>query len=173
MQRRRSGFSLTEISHGSNTKFIETYAKYDKDTKEFVLNTPNFLAAKCWMGNVGRCATHIILYAQLITPDDTNHGLHAFIVDIRDPQTQLPYPGVTIGDMGEKIGLQSLDNGFIAFHEYRIPKENLLNRLADVNENGTYFSRISNQNKQFAISLGVLSSGRVKILDLLGTKIFC
>lgn len=156
-------FALTEINHGSNTKHMETRAFYDKNTKEFILNTPNFLAGKCWVSN-GKITTHIVLYAQLITTGNINHGLHAFVVEIRNPFTLLPYPGIIIADLGEKIGLESLDNGLIIFNNYRIPKDNLLNRLADVSDDGTYIPRVTDPTIRFGILLSSLSSGRVRIL---------
>ncbi|KAB0790565.1 hypothetical protein PPYR_15037 [Photinus pyralis] len=156
-------FCLTEIAHGSNTKMVQTQAVYDKVNREYVLKTPNFEAAKCWSGNLGKFATHVILYAQLIIPGEGVYGLHGFVVPIRDGRTLLPYPGITIAEMGEKTGLQGIDNGIMMFNNYRIPKENLLNRVGDVNDEGKYVRQIANLRKQNTTSLGVLSNGRIGI----------
>ena len=142
-----SSFAITEVAHGSNTKKLRTTATYDPKTEEFVINTPDFQAAKCWVGNLGKTCTYSIVFAQLKTADGENHGLHAFIVPIRDPVTLMPYPGVTVGDMGEKVGLNGIDNGFVMFNQYRIAKENLLNRTGDVNEEGSYESSFTNPQK--------------------------
>jgi len=50
--------------------------------------------------------------AQLYTADGVCHGLHNFVIPIRNPANMLPYPGVMISDMGEKLGLNGLDNGY-------------------------------------------------------------
>lgn len=78
-----------------------------------------------------------------------HHGLHAFLVYIRDVDSLLPMPGVTIGDMGEKIGLNGIDNGFIMFNKYFVPRNSLLNRTADVTENGTYTLALKDESKRF------------------------
>lgn len=78
-----------------------------------------------------------------------NHGLHVFIVPIRDPKTHLSLPGVTIGDMGEKIALNGIDNGFIIFDKYSISHTCLLNRTADVTKDGKYVLAVKDERKRY------------------------
>lgn len=157
-------YCLTEIAHGSNTKGMKTTATYDKKKQKFILNTPDFQAAKCWAGNLGQTATIAIVFAQLII-DGKNYGLHNFLVPIRDRQTLLPYPGVRVADLGEKVGLNGVDNGVLMFENYEIPRENLLNRTADVTENGEYVSMLSTRQRHGAV-LGTLMAGRTVITGI-------
>ncbi|XP_050310875.1 peroxisomal acyl-coenzyme A oxidase 3-like isoform X1 [Anthonomus grandis grandis] len=158
-------YGLTEVAHGSNVKGMQTTATYNKENRSFVVNSTSFEAAKCWVGGLGQMATHAIVYAQLYT-ENTHQGLHCFVVPVRDPKTLLPYPGVTVGDMGEKIGLNGIDNGFVMFNNYEIPKENLLNKLGDVTDNGQYVTPFRDPNKRHGAALGALSVGRVTITAL-------
>lgn len=118
-------FALTEISHGTNVKRMRLEARYDINTGNIVLNSPDFEAAKCWVGNLGKTATHAVVYAQLYDVAGEHHGLNAFLVPIRDTKTLHAFPGVSVGDMGHKIGLNGIDNGFVMFNHYHIPRENV------------------------------------------------
>ena len=76
-----------------------------------MLHTPDIEAVKCWAGNLGATATHAIVFAQLYTPDGTCHGLHAFVVPVRDPHKHEAYPGLVLGDMMAKLGQNTMANG--------------------------------------------------------------
>nr|CAD7403730.1 unnamed protein product [Timema cristinae] len=142
-------YALTEVAHGTNAKKMQTTATFDVKTQQFILHSAGFEAAKCWAGSLGKAATHGTVFAQLVTPDGVCHGLHAFIVPLRDPNTLLVHPGIIIGDMGEKLGLNAVDNGFAIFNQYRIPKDNLLNKIGSVTPSGQYVSPVKDSRKRF------------------------
>ena len=83
--------------------------------------------------------------------------MHAFVVPIRD-ESGAPAAGVRIEDDGLKLGLNGVDNGRLWFDGVRVPREALLNRFADVAEDGTYSSSIENPNRRFFTMLGTLST---------------
>ncbi|XP_043429021.1 peroxisomal acyl-coenzyme A oxidase 3 isoform X1 [Prionailurus bengalensis] len=159
-------FAVTEVSHGSNAKAIRTTAHYDPTTEEFILHSPDFEAAKFWVGNMGKTATHAVVFAQLYTPGGRCHGLHSFLVQIRNPKTLLPMPGVMVGDVGKKLGLNGVDNGFAMFHKVRIPRQALLNQTGDVTPEGTYVTPFKDAKQRFGASLSNLSLGRATIVAM-------
>lgn len=158
--------AITEIGHGTNTRGIQTTAIFDKNTQEFVLNTPNKESVKTWAGNLGSLATHAVVFAQLYTPDGTCHGLHSFLVPVRDPKTLKPFPNLILGDMGPKLGLNGLDNGYLIFCNYRIPHECLLSRTGNVTADGKYITKYKDPSKRFGASLVSLSLGRITVMKM-------
>jgi len=129
-------YAQTEIGHGTYVRGLETTAVYDERTKEFILNSPTLTSTKWWIGSLGKSTNYTILMAQLYSKGKC-HGLHAFLVPLRDRNYQ-PLPGITVGDIGPKFGFTSIDNGFGQFSKVRIPRDNMLMRYSKVLEDGTY-----------------------------------
>jgi acyl-CoA oxidase len=152
-------FAMTETGHGSNVQALGTVARYDLETREFVITTPDDSSRKDYIGNAAAHASTAVVFAQLQI-GGVSEGVHAFVVPIRDARGRV-LPGVRIEDDGRKIGLNGVDNGRIWFDDVRIPRENLLNRYADVTETGVYVSDIDNPDRRFFTMLGTLVQGRV------------
>jgi acyl-CoA oxidase len=155
-------FAMTETGHGSNVQAIGTTATYDKETQEFVINTPDDASRKDYIGNAGRHAEMAAVFAQLQIegPDGIEgQGVHCFLVPIRRKGKVLP--NIRIEDCGPKMGLNGVDNGRIWFDHVRVPREALLNQFADVSPEGEYSSSIDNPNRRFFTMLGTLVMGRV------------
>lgn len=129
-------YAQTELGHGSNVRGLQTTATYDKETDEFVLNTPTLQSIKWWPGCLGKVATHVVLYAQLII-DGQEKGLNVFILQIRD-ENHLPLKGIRLGDIGTKIGDHGNDTGFMILDNVRVPREYMLNRFKNVTREGVY-----------------------------------
>ncbi len=153
-------FAMTETGHGSNVRELKTTATYDKSTDEIIIHTPTENDGKEYIGNAlhGQMAS---VFAQLIE-DGENHGVHTILVPLKDENGNL-MPGVRVEDCGYKLGLNGVDNGRIWFNKVRVPRENLLNRFGDIDENGTYSSEIENPAKRFFTMLGTLVGGRVSV----------
>ncbi|XP_019840245.2 peroxisomal acyl-coenzyme A oxidase 2 isoform X3 [Bos indicus] len=130
-------YAQTELGHGTYLQGLETEATYDAATQEFVVHSPTMTAIKWWPGDLGRSATHALVQAQLIC-SGARQGMHAFIVPIRSLDDHSPLPGITIGDIGPKMDFEHTDNGFLKLDHVRIPRENMLNRFAQVLPDGTY-----------------------------------
>jgi len=153
-------FAMTETGHGSDVQHLRTTATYDAESQEFVIDTPEPGARKDYIGNAARDGEMAVVFAQLVT-QGRKHGVHAFLVPIRIDGE--PAEGVEIGDCGQKAGLNGVDNGRLTFTGVRVPREALLNRFADVAEDGTYSSSIENEGRRFFTMLGTLVRGRISV----------
>ncbi len=155
-------FAMTEIGHGSDVASIATTATYDPQAQEFIINTPFQAAWKEYIGNAAVDGLAAVVFAQLITKG-VNHGVHAFYMELRDPDTKKFLPGIQGCDDSIKGGLNGIDNGRLAFDHVRIPRTNLLNRYGDVASDGTYSSPIGSPGRRFFTMLGTLVQGRVSL----------
>ncbi|WP_188050932.1 acyl-CoA dehydrogenase [Flavobacterium sp. GP15] len=154
-------FAMTETNHGSNVKGMETTATYNHDDQTFTIHTPHQKAQKEYIGNAAVHGQMATVFAKLII-DNTDYGVNAFIVAIRDINSVV-LKGITINDCGLKMGLNGVDNGTISFDQVVIPKENMLDRFASVNDKGEFESPIPSDNRRFFTMLGTLVGGRIGI----------
>ena len=149
-------YAQTELGHGTFVRGLETTSTYDLVSGSFILHTPTLTATKWWPGGMAKTATHAIVMARLIV-SGKDHGPHAFIVQLRDIESHLPMPGITVGDIGPKFGYGGVDNGFMSMNKVSVPVNQMLSRFARIDEaTGTYHPPpASNSKASYATMLFV------------------
>merc|ERR1719228_3207854 len=155
-------FGLTDLGYGNNAVEMETTATYDPATDELIVNTPTPLAQKYWITNGACHAKHIVVFAQLWVKGK-NEGIHGVLVRCRGDELE-PVPGVTVEDMGHKMGLNGVDNAKLTFDNVRVPRENLLNKYSDITPEGEFVTTIKQGGRaRFLAMADQLLSGRICI----------
>ncbi|KAL0851514.1 hypothetical protein ABMA28_007305 [Loxostege sticticalis] len=152
-------YAQTELGHGTFVRGLETTATYDPATKEFVLHSPTLTSYKWWPGGLAHTANYCIVMAQLYTKGKC-HGIHPFIVQLRDEETHMPMPGIKVGEIGAKLGMNGTNNGFLGFEHVRIPREHMLMKNSKVLEDGTYVNAPSSK-----LTYGTMMFVRVVIVQ--------
>ncbi|CAG9581083.1 unnamed protein product [Danaus chrysippus] len=152
-------YAQTELGHGTFVRGLETTATYDPSTKEFILHSPTLTAYKWWPGGLAHTANYCIVMAQLHTKGKC-HGMHAFIVQLRDEETHMPLPGIKVGEIGAKLGMNGTNNGFLGFDQVRIPRDYMLMKNAKVLEDGTYVTAPSSK-----LAYGTMMFVRVMLVN--------
>ena len=137
-------YAQTELGHGTFIRGLETTATYDPSTKEFVLNSPTLTSYKWWPGGLGQTANYAVVVAQLYTKGECR-GIHPFIVQLRDEVTHRPLPGIKLGEIGTKLGMNATNNGFLGFENVRIPRESMMMKNSQVLEDGTYVKALNDK----------------------------
>ena len=73
--------------------------------------------------------------------DDNKYGVSPFLVPIRSLEDHTLFKGVEAGDIGPKLGYNSMDNGYCKFDHYRISRDMLLSRFVNVDKDGAFEMR--------------------------------
>lgn len=152
-------YAQTEIGHGTFVRGLETTATYDRATQEFIMNSPTLTSYKFWPGNLAHTVNYALIMAQLYA-NSKCHGVHAFIVQLRDEETHKPMPGVEIGEIGTKVGYNTVNNGFLAMRNVRVPRKNMLMKNSEVTEDGDFVV-----HKNPLLTYGTMTMTRIGIIN--------
>jgi len=110
-------FALTEPNAGSDPSAIAT--NFEDRGDHFVIN-----GKKHWIGN-GGIANLLTTYAKEIGGTvNSNRDISAFLIDTKSP-------GIQIKEMKNKIGMLTVNNAEISFHNCVVPKKNLLGQKGE------------------------------------------
>ncbi|XP_073813980.1 acyl-coenzyme A oxidase 1-like [Musca autumnalis] len=141
-------YAQTELGHGTFLRGLESRADYDRKTQEFILNTPTLTSYKWWPGGLGQTCNYCIFVAQLFI-DNEPKGIQMFVVQVRDEETHKPLPGVHVGEIGKKLGMNGVNNGFLGLKNYRVPRTNMLMKNQQVLPDGTFIKSPVSQLSYF------------------------
>lgn len=112
------------------------------------------------MTGLGKTANYAIVLAQLYTKG-VCHGVHPFMVQLRDEETHLPLKGIVVGEIGPKMGLKAADNGFLQLNKVRIPRDHMLMKNSQVEPDGTYVKPKSDK-----LTYGTMVLVRTVVVDM-------
>ena len=131
-------FGLTEPGAGTDAQGQQTYAVFDEETQEWVLN-----GSKIFITNAGFANVFIIIAVTGTVLDKKGRKakeISAFIVDRTDP-------GFSVGKHEKKMGIRGSSTCELIMEDCRIPKDRLLGV----------------KGKGFALAMKTLDGGRIGI----------
>lgn len=157
--RRIGTFLCTEVDHGNDSSSLETTAEFDRETGEFILNTPHPGAQKFMPNTSTTGGPKTAMVAARLLVDGQDQGVFLFLTPLSDERGLLP--GVQVRRLPYRSGAP-VDHCLTAFHQVRLPREALLEadhgRLAD---DATLTSTFGNRRKRFLHSIGRVTVGKL------------
>lgn len=157
-------YMQTELGHGTNVQMLETTCTYDEESDGFVLHSPTLTSTKWWAGGLGTTATHGVVQAQLIIKGK-RYGPHLFFTQLRDMDSGKLLDGIVAGDIGPKTygAFAGLDNGWARFKHFKIARDHMLSKHAQVKKGGEYVKPPSDK-----LSYGGMIFIRSQMIDRTG-----
>jgi len=110
--RLKAAMAITEPSCGSDTAAIQTTARLDPETKEWILNGEKIFVTS------GKHCDAVVVWASL----DRSKGRPA----IKSFVVEKDRPGVSLTKLEHKLGIRASDTASIVMEDCRIPYDNIL-----------------------------------------------
>ena len=86
---------------------------------------------------MGLMANYAIVFARAVVGEN-DYGVSPFMVQLRSQEDHSLMSGVTCGDLGTKLGYNAIDNGYLSFDQYRIPRVDMLSRFSSIDIEGNF-----------------------------------
>ncbi|WP_370252215.1 acyl-CoA dehydrogenase [Streptomyces sp. V4I8] len=142
-------FLITEIGYGNSHLSGRTEAVYQKDTDDFVLNTPDFAAQKftgvSYEDSVSRIG---VVFAHAII-DGEDQGSFPFMVELANEAG--PLPGIRMTTVSTDVVPQQCS--LIRFDNVRVPRAHWLSDKASIGANDEFIDPLESQDARLARSL--------------------
>jgi acyl-CoA oxidase len=156
-------FAFTEKGAGVlSGAGVETTATYDTKTDNFIIHSPTPSASKVWISQ-GLQAERAVILAELII-DGEKKGPHLFWARIaeRGGGPSRTVPGVTCTTLPPKMALRGLDNAYITFDSFAVPRSSLLSRFCEVERGGAYTLKLPDGvGRMLDLLISRLLTGRI------------
>ena len=163
-------FAFTEKGAGVlSGAGVETTATYDAGSDSFIIHCPTPSSHKVWISQ-GLHAERAVILAELII-DGTKYGPHLFWARIakhgkkagrRPGSLPTTLPGVTCTTLPPKMALRGLDNAYIAFDRFEVPRDALLSRFCTVEKGGQYSQSLPDgASRMLDLLISRLLTGRI------------
>lgn len=155
---------MTELGYGNNVQSIETEARFDPATREFVIHTPNDRAQK-FIAYTGHPVEKISVVWARLWDGDTDHGIYPFIVPIRD-ETGATVPGVSVSAVVDRMTPDPLDHAITRFDHVRIPERMFLGgRYGSFDADGTFRTELDGARAAFLAAGRRLEFARLSLVN--------
>ena len=168
-------FAFTEKGAGVlSGAGVETTATYNAGSDSFIIHSPTASSHKVWISQ-GLHAERAVILAELII-DGTKYGPHLFWARIgergtKDGSLNNNVPGVICTTLPPKSALRGLDNAYIAFDKFEVPRKALLCRFCTVEKGGKYSQSLpAGTSRMIDLLISRLLTGRICLSE--GTVAF-
>ncbi|MER5885445.1 acyl-CoA dehydrogenase [Streptomyces sp. NPDC001941] len=157
--RRTGTFLCTELAHGNDAVALRTTAELDRETNEFVLNTPSVGAQKFMPNTSLTGGPKTALVAARLLIDGQDEGVFLFLTPLSDESGLRP--GIRVRRLPERTG-SPVDHCLTSFDHVRLPREAMLEGdHGRLDAEGVLTSTLGNRRKRFLRSISRVTTGKL------------